>query len=175
MGPAEGARLVRRALELAETAQRIDFGALCFPEQRAFVEDDASFVAAVCGRRGGKSDGAVLKMLRAAHENPNSTILYITNSRPQAKRIAWRKLMMWDRRLKLGAKFNHADLVVHLPGPGSQIVLGGANDEAEIERYRGGDHPLVVIDEAQTIRGFIKYLVTDILLPTLATTTGSSC
>ena len=168
MGPEEAARVLAKTVELASNRKKIDFGELCFPEQRAFVEDDAPFVAGCCGRRGGKSDAAVLKMLRSANENPNSTVLYITNSRPQAKRIAWRKLMMWDRRLDLGMKFNHADLVVHLPSCGSSIVLGGANDEAEIERYRGGDHPLVVIDEAQSIRGFLPYLIKDILLPTLA-------
>lgn len=106
-------------------------------------------------------------MLRVAHQVPHCTIPYITNSRPQAKRIAWKKLLFWDRTLGLGMKFNHADLTATIPRVGSTIFLGGANDEAEIERYRGGDHPLIVLDEAQSLRSFLPYFISDILLPTL--------
>ena len=141
MTEARARRVLLEAKRRADTLARIDFGALCFPEQRSFVEDDSPFVAGEAGRRGGKSDGAVLKCLRGAHENPGSQIPYIALSRPHAKRIAWPKFLFWNRRLELGGKFNHAELSMYLPKCGSTITLGGANDEAEIERYRGGAYP----------------------------------
>jgi len=165
MSEARALRVLAETARRGEALKRVDFGALCFPKQRAFVEDDSKFVAAAAGRRSGKSDAVILKANRIAQENPGCQIPYITNSRPQAKRIAWPKLQLWNRRLGLGAKFNHADLTMTLPGCGSSIMLGGANDEAEVERYRGGAYPLVIIDEAQSIRAFLRSFVIDVLLP----------
>src|SRR5690606_34805605 len=64
----------------------------------------------------------------------------------------------------LGAKFNQVELTMTLKN-GSVIILGGANDDSEIERYRGGAYPLVIIDEAQSVRSYLKVLVEEILAP----------
>jgi len=165
MGPEEALRVLREQARRGETLKKIDFGDLCFPEQKLFVEDDSPFVSAVCGRRAGKSDGAILKALRAAHEFPGSMIPYIALSRPHAKRIAWPKLLQWNRKLDLGGKLNLSELSVFFPRCGSTIMLGGANDEAEIERWRGGAYPLVIIDEAQAFRSFLQMFIVEILLP----------
>lgn len=145
--------------------ESIDFSKLCFGPQRAFVEDDSLFVAACTGRRAGKTDGVALKLLRTAQRRPRTLLPYITLSRPSAKRIMWPKLREWDRKLGLGASWNGTDLTMTLPN-GSIILLGGANDEAEIDRYRGIETPLVVIDEAQSFRSFLEVLIEDILEPT---------
>lgn len=160
----EALRILQKVQETARSARKVDFGSLSFGPQRNFIEDDRRFIAAVCGRRAGKTDGMALKALRIAHLIPHSQIPYITNSRPQAKRNFWPKLLQWNRRLELGAKFNAVDLTMTLKN-GSQIILGGANDESEIERYRGSAYPLVIIDEAQSIRSFLQPLVEEILAP----------
>lgn len=103
-------------------------------------------------------------MIHAAQRRAWSKVLYLTNTRPQAKRIIWSVLHEIDSDLKLGAKFNAVELKMKLPN-GSEIELGGTNDEFEIERYRGPTYVLVVIDEAQSIRGFMKYLIEEILEP----------
>lgn len=54
-----------------------------------------------------------------------------------------------------------------IPRTGSVISLGGANDQGEIERYRGGAYPVVVLDEAQAFRPFIKDFILEILMPAL--------
>lgn len=160
----EALKILKRVKESASASQRVDFGALSFGPQRAFIEDDRRFLTATCGRRAGKTDGMALKALKAAHLYPGSQIPYITNNRPQAKRNFWPKLLLWNRKLNLNAKFNVVELTMTLPN-GSMIMLGGANDEAEIERWRGSAYPLVIIDEAQSIRGFLKTLVEEILAP----------
>lgn len=167
MSPRQAQAVLVEAARRAEAQRRVDFGKLCFPKQRAFVEDDSPFVAGLCGRRGGKSDGAVLKCLRSAQRNPGAVVPYIALSRPHAKRIAWPKLLLWNRRLALGCRFNHADLTMTFPKTGSQIVLGGANDESEIERYRGGAYPTVVIDEAQAFRSFLPRFIIEVLMPAI--------
>lgn len=161
---AQALKILQQVSETARSARKVDFGSLSFGPQRKFIEDDRRFVTAVCGRRAGKTDGMALKALRTALSNPHSQIPYLTNSRPQAKRNFWPKLLHWNRKLDLGAKFNGADLTMTLKN-GSQIILGGANDEAEIERYRGSAYPLVIIDEAQSIRSFLQPLVEEILAP----------
>lgn len=158
-------RLARERSRREAERESVDFGALCFGPQRAFVEDTSLFVAACTGRRAGKTDGIALKMLRTAQRRPRSLVPYITLSRPSAKRIMWPKLKEWDRKLGLGAKWNGTDLTMTLPN-GSILLLGGANDEAEIDRYRGIETPLVVIDEAQSFRSFLETLIEDVLEPT---------
>lgn len=158
----------RRALaELARRRQgrgAVDFRALCFGAQRAFVEDTALLVAASCSRRAGKTWGIAYKLLSSAQAHPWSTCLYLTNTRPQAKRIVWPVLQRLDADLGLKGKFNQVELSYRLPN-GAQILLGGCNDEVEIERYRGAAYPVVVIDEAQSVRAFLQRLIEEILEP----------
>lgn len=155
-------------------AEKIDFSELSFGPQRAFIEDDNKLVAAVCGRRAGKTEAMALKALRTASTVPDCLVLYITLSRPSAKRILWPLLLKWDRRLDLGGKFNHAELTMTLRNR-SRIMLGGANDEAEIERYRGIATPLVILDEAQAFRSFLPVLVNEILGPATLDYGGQIC
>lgn len=155
-------------------AEKVDFGSLSFGPQRAFIEDDSRLSAAICGRRAGKTEAMALKAIRTATLVPDSLVLYITLSRPSAKRIIWPLLLKWDRRLELGAKFNHAELTMTLKNR-SRIMLGGANDEAEIERYRGIATPLVILDEAQAFRSFLPVLVNEILGPATLDYRGQIC
>lgn len=175
MDPEEALRVVQEVSRRADLRRKIDFGELSFAGQREFIEDDSRFVAGLCGRRAGKSDGAVLKALRAATDHPGTIVPYIALSRPHAKRIVWPKLLFWNRRLELDAKFNHAELTMTLPRSGSVVSLGGANDDSEIERYRGGAYPLVVLDEAQAFRSFIEQFVIEILLPATIDYEGQIC
>lgn len=159
------ARLLREAQSRREARDVVDFSKLSFGPQRAFIEDDSLFVAACTGRRAGKTDGVALKILRTALRRPRCYIPYITLSRPSGKRIMWPKLKEWDRKLGLGARWNGTDLTMTLQND-SIIQIGGANDEAEIDRYRGVETPLVVIDEAQSFRSFLETLIEDVLEPT---------
>jgi hypothetical protein len=139
-----------------------------FGVQRAFVEDTAQFVAACCSRRAGKSIGLVHKHLRSGRKFPGSTSFYITNTRRQAERGFWAQgLVPTLKRLDIPHKLNQNELSCTFPN-GSRILLGGANDLQEIETYRGTKTPLVTIDEAQSVRGFISTLIDDIFLPQLA-------
>jgi hypothetical protein len=164
MTEAQAKRILREQVRRAASINKVDFRDLCHPKQLAFVEDASPLVAAVCGRQCGKTHAMALKALDTANRHPRSQVLYITLSRPAAKRNFWPKLLMLDRELELGAKFNHAELTMTLDN-GSTILLGGANDDQEIERYRGMSIPLAILDEAQAFRPYIENLVKEILRP----------
>ena len=144
--------------------RRLNLSKLTFGKQRAFVLDGRPYVAASCSRQAGKSYGIGIKLLDRGFRYPGKTCLYVTNTRPQARNIMWPVLEELDRVHKLGGKFHEVRQTYTLPN-GAVIQLGGANDKIEIERYRGPQYPLVVVDEAQSIRPFIRQLVYQILRP----------
>jgi hypothetical protein len=157
-------KLVAEAKKRKETQERLDFDrpGLLFGPQRAFVQDENHLVVACCSRRGGKTHGIAIKILKTAYKFPGSMVFYITNTRRQAKRVFWDlTLIPLLRDLNIPAHLNQNELTCTLPN-GSMIVLGGANDAAEIENYRGSKTPLVVIDEAQSFRSYIQVLVEEI-------------
>lgn len=166
---------------LAEAARRqearvkVDLSKLCFPEQLRFVTDPEPFIAGLCSRRAGKSEGVSLKMIATAQRHPGRRIPYVTLTRPMAKNIMWGKLQRWNappRRdewgeevggLDLGAHFNNQTLEMTLPN-GSVIFLASAETGEEVEKLRGGDYPLVVLDECQAFKpALLRTLLEDIL------------
>lgn len=157
-------KLVAEANKRKQTRASLDFKRpdLLFGPQRDFVEDENHLVAAVCSRRAGKTHGICLKLLSTAFKYEGCIVFYITNTRRQAKRNLWDlTLIPLLRQLGIQAHLNQNELTCRLPN-GSMIILGGANDAAEIENYRGTKTPLVVIDEAQAFRSYIETLVEDI-------------
>lgn len=137
-----------------------------FAQQRRFVEDSSRFKAAVCSRRAGKTLAAVHYLLGVALGRAGALCLYIALTRLSAKRILWRELVKLNAKHKLGASFNASELTVELPN-GSQVVLTGAQEEADIEKWRGSPYDLVVIDEAASFGPHIETLVLEVLQPAL--------
>lgn len=183
MRPAErrAAKLLREAQRRASADQGIDLASELFGPQRAFVEDPSPFVVACCSRRAGKTYGICSKLVDAALRRPEVTVFYVTNTLKQAKRVMWTqnlKPFLRKSGLKVGnrpgddVKLNETELSATFRN-GSKIILGGANAADEIETYRGTKTPLVVLDEAQSFRPFIKYLIDDIFVPQLMDYKGS--
>lgn len=164
---ARAARLVAEAKKRADIKGSIDYDKLLFGPQRDFIGDTSKWVVAWCSRRAGKSWGVALKMLKVAFQYPGCTVLYITNTRRQAKRIMW-DLTLLPMMRELGIPYhpNQNELQITLSN-NSRILLGGANDASEIETYRGIKTPLVVIDEAQSFRSFLAPMIDQILNPAL--------
>lgn len=164
--PEEAQRVLQEAVRRAKQLGKIDFRSLSFPKQLAFIEDPSHLIVAACGRRGGKTYGVALLLLDTAQRRDKCQVFYITLTRPSAKRNMWPYLLMMNDMLKLEATFNYAELSMTLKN-GSKIILGGANDEGEIERYRGiaMGSPLFVLDEAQAFRPFLKSFITQVLQP----------
>lgn len=137
-----------------------------FAQQRRFVQDPARFKAALCSRRAGKSRSCANYLVKVAQSRPGAICLYVALTRLSAKRIMWRELVKLNATHGLGAIFNLSELTVAFPN-GSQIILSGAQEEADIEKWRGSPYDLVVIDEAGSMGPHIETLVLEVLEPAL--------
>jgi hypothetical protein len=116
-------------------------------KQRLFHDSPSRRKAALCSRRAGKSWVAAAMLLEAAGDHPDSLCVYIALTRGQARRIMWKELKRFNRAYNLGLAFNETALVATLKN-GSEIMLLGAVNEADIDKLRGVAFVLAVIDEA---------------------------
>jgi Phage terminase large subunit/Terminase RNaseH-like domain len=141
---------------------RFDLSSVCFDKQVAFIEDPARLKTSVTGRRAGKTYACAVYLLDTALRQAKSTSLYITLTRSNAKKIIWPTLQEVNYEYKLGASFNEADLSVTFPND-SRIFLSGANDSAEVEKFRGLGLALCIIDETQSFKQYLETLIEEVI------------
>lgn len=143
-----------------------------FPEQRAFYEDLARLVAAICGRRAGKTRGGNRHFVRQAMRTQHGRFLYLNSTRLEARKLAWigargDGMKSLVERYKLNAICNESDLTIHFPEIDSWIYLMGADDEAGVSKALGLPYHEVWWDEAQKIPSKLAPTIRDVLMPTL--------
>src|SRR5277367_4979231 len=102
-----------------------------FPQQRSFVKDPAKLKALFCTRRAAKSFTAGLYMVYEVLTTPGCNILFIGLTRASAKSIVWKDILkVINRKHKLRAQFNQAELSMTFPN-GSIIKVTGVDAEEE--------------------------------------------
>lgn len=138
-----------------------------FKKQAAFVQDTSRYIAALCTRRAGKSNGLAFRFFRAAMKYPGSLSPYIALTRASAKNIMWPIFREVNERFKVGAELIESRLEIKLPNE-SIIALFGADMSNFIDRLRGPKYPFAAIDEAQSFREHIRTLLDDILTPAVS-------
>jgi len=143
-----------------------------FNRQLALVDDESRFKAALCSRRAGKTHTCCYYMIEEAFKHPNSIVAYIAITRQVAKRLMWNLLKQANRQYHIGMKFNNVELIATLRN-GSQIILNGANDEADVDKLRGSGYPLVIIDEAASYGPFLTSLIEEVIEPALIDYNGT--
>ena len=143
-----------------------------FEYQRQFIDDPSSFKTALCSRRSGKTYACCYYLIETALKHPDSICAYIGLSRRSAKRLMWQEMKRANRKYMLSIKFNNSELVATFTN-GSQIILTGANDEADIDKLRGSSYRLVVLDEAASFGGHMDALVEEVLEPALVDHNGT--
>jgi phage terminase large subunit len=137
-----------------------------FPQQWNFVKDPAKLKALFCTRRAAKSFTAGLYMVYEALMNPGCNILFVGLTRDTAKNIVWKNILkVLDRKHKLNARFNQADLTMTLPNGSTIKITGVDTDEDEMNKLLGGKYRLVCIDEASMYTIDVRNLVYGILKP----------
>ena len=147
-----------------------------FPQQWNFVSDPAKLKAIFCTRRAAKSFTAGLYMVYEALTNPGCNCLFIGLTRASAKSIIWKDILkVLNRKHKLKAKFNQADLSMTFPN-GSVIKVTGVDaEEDEMNKLLGGKYRLVCIDEASMYTINVANLVYGVLGPAVADLEGTIC
>ena len=143
-----------------------DISKILFPEQLAFATTNARFSVACCSRRAGKSIAIAASLVDTAIRYPGRYSLYLTLSKTSAKGIIWKELNDMTLGMGLDVKVNNHELIMKFWN-GSEIHIGGAKDTTEIEKYRGWKFQMIVLDEAQSFKPFIREFIRDILMPAL--------
>ncbi len=117
-----------------------------FPAQLRVLDDTRRLVPVRCPRRVGKTHVFAAKLLTVAVSKDNALCLYLTITRLNAKRIIWKilKRLAWAAGIAFLA--NESELTLTLAN-GSIVMLGGADDTAEIEKWRGNAYDVVIVDE----------------------------
>lgn len=170
----EQRQLFQKFLDKFEKRSSFHVEHFLFDKQLVFVNDPSPFKTAVCSRRSGKTYACAAHLLDTALKHRGSTSLYITISRNNAKKIIWPVLQDLIVRNKLVAKSDLTELSIRLEN-NSIIYCSGANDQSEIEKFRGLAFKLVYLDECQSFRNYIVSLVDDIITPALMDYAGSLC
>lgn len=128
-----------------------------FPQQRDFwIVDTAKRKAALCSRRAGKTYGGARAYLAIALESPKSRLVYINETRAEAKALLWDEpddgipALLIALGLKEGEDYrsNATELVIRFAN-GSIISLFGADDERQVNKLRGRKFTAAWTDEAQ--------------------------
>jgi hypothetical protein len=139
-----------------------------FPEQLAALDDGARVKALLCGRRAGKTHVLAAMLIDAVRLSPGALALYLTITRRNAKQIIWRILKRMANEAGLAYVANETDLLLDIGGGGT-IMLGGADDTAEIEKRRGFAYDLVIVDECGSFPlELLRQLRDDVIEPATA-------
>lgn len=147
-----------------------------FPNQSAFIKDQAKLKAIFCTRRSAKSFTAGLYMVHECLTHPGINCLFIGLSRDSAKGIIWKDILqVINYQFQLKATFNLTELTMTFPN-GSMIRVTGIDaDQDEMNKLLGKKYKLVCIDEASMYTVDMEKLVYGILKPAMADQRGTIC
>lgn len=115
-------------------------------------------------------------MLDVALRKPDAQVLYITLTRGTAKRIAWSELKKLNRMYELVDPlkgFHETDLIMRFENQ-SVIQLIGCETIADVEKVRGGQYDLVIIDECASMSAdLFMSLIDEAVSPALSDRKGT--
>ncbi len=119
------------------------------PVQERFLEDESRVRVLICGRRTGKTVGLIVEairtMLEYTHE-PDVYVLYVTKTAKNAKKQFWKPLKRMLRDSGHRFKSNEQDLTLELEAGGGGLLVAGADNKEQIEKYRGWAFALAIVD-----------------------------
>jgi len=168
--------------KLAESAKRFDgddllvkaeiIASMRFGKQQDLANDPSRFIGVTCGRRSGKSTGALTIALERCLRKAYASWCIIGLTRPSIKRIYWRTLKKLNQDLALNLEFNETELTVTFTN-GAILQFLGAENASEIEKIRGNAYDGVIIDECKSFSIVVfEELIEDVIRPALSDRLG---
>jgi hypothetical protein len=119
----------------------------CHPFQRDAVEDPSRRVAILAGRHGAKTTSLRARATRKMIAKRRAEMLYLATTEDQARELNWEPLQDMNEFYGLELRFNKSEMTATCARTGSRYVMGGMEDDADVERYRGKSRDEVQIDE----------------------------
>ena len=106
-----------------------------FPAQLALINSSDNYIACDSGRRAGKTDALLRKIIITMLTKPGK-IAFVSQSTGSSKELIWQPLQELNEKYELGMRFNHSELTAMLPN-GSRLRLSGLATSREIGKLRG--------------------------------------
>jgi hypothetical protein len=146
---------------------------LLAPHQLRRVSTTAKLHTDCSGRRTGKSFSGVLWCVEQWAERGGQSSIFIALSQEHAIRIAWDAVEQLNRTLKWGAVYNGTDGTWTWPN-GFTLYFMGCKDRRSANFVRGVPkiHRVLVDECGQIPDPLLKYLIEDVVEPTMADTDG---
>lgn len=143
-----------------------------FPAQWRYVASESRWNATVCSRRSGKTAGCVRRAVRVLTTRPRARVLYLTLIRRNARKYFFEPLREYLTKKTIGFTVNEQTLSLRTESSG-YVEVGSCYDMGDVEKYRGDQWDLVILDEAQSFRDdLIRTLVDQAILPSLGDRRG---
>ena len=120
----------------------------CHPWQRDAVLDPARRYSLLVGRGGAKTTTFRARAAIKLTSIRRADILYLALTDDMAEELNWEPLQEMNEHYGLELKFHKSDLVATCKRTGSRYVMGGAETDKDIERYRGKSRNELQVDEA---------------------------
>jgi hypothetical protein len=144
------------------------------PVQLALLEDPARRKSALCPRRSGKSHAAMSYAFDTCLRKVGARVVVVTLTLKHAKNVYWFDMQKFANRFGVqGAKFYQNELRIIFRNS-SQLWLIGAESRAEIEKLRGGQYDLIIVDECKSYHpGILLELYEEVSWPALTDRRGT--
>ncbi|MGH2619151.1 MAG: terminase large subunit domain-containing protein, partial [Anaerolineales bacterium] len=144
------------------------------PHQQQLIDDPHRRKSALCPRRAGKTFAVLYYAFITCLRRPGARVALITLTQKSGKRNYWRLLRQLDSDYGLGLKFLDTTTEVFFEN-GSYLFLSGAETLTEVEKFRGDQYDLAIIDECKSFSDRILLeLLDDALAPALSDRLGSA-
>jgi len=137
-------------------------------KQRAFACDSCKRLAAQAGRRAGKSTGLAGRFFLTAIDNPTECSVFIAISAARANEIIGTALRTIGKAIDWEPKpTSRAGQLYWIFPNGHKLWVAGCKNKADAEKFRGSRYAGAAVDECDSMRRHLQYLVEDILDPAL--------
>lgn len=176
-----GSALFRQIGELGDTARESrhvaatkaeELFSCLFPAQQALVLDPHPYKSLRTPRRGGKSYSGAAAATYLQLNKPGANVLILGLTHDSVKKSFWYTLKALWATHGLEPKTNETQLSWEWPD-GGRGVLAGAETREKMERLRGWEMDLAIVDEAKSFTpDNLEYLIHDVLKPALMSRNG---
>lgn len=119
----------------------------CHPFQRDAVEDPSRRVSILAGRFGAKTTTLRARAAIKMTSKRRAELAYAATTEGQARELNWDPLQDMNEFYGLELRFNKSEMTATCARTGSRYVMGGMEDDADVERYRGKTRDELQIDE----------------------------
>lgn len=146
----------------------------CFPEQRAFIEDESRLKSILASRRAGKSYVSGIYLIITALLFPRTKSVYLGLVRESVMNTMIDDVInVLLPKFDIKHSFNGTSLTYRFTN-GSTIKLIGADSSIkEMSKLRGGKYKLVIIDECADWTQDLRELVYKVLKPAMVDNDGT--